>query len=281
MSFAVSKTLEELLEIEKSTPRTQERPSAIQVESLKLAEAVFQWRTFQSALASQVAHIKELTRALEASSKPFDPLLVTVVGDDCYVIDGHHRLQAYKEAEWSAPVPVVYFDGSVEEARLEGLKHNVKNKLPMTKDDKFEAAWSLVKEGQKYSKSTISTLTTVAERTVATMRSILREHPEAMDYSWSKAKSLQFDNHLDMEHEEWMDQAAQKMADQILKNLGGTLPKRLDVLARALEKIDDGLPKVLVEEWIDVACHVVQERAPSLLAEYKIDRVRTTTKAEE
>jgi ParB-like chromosome segregation protein Spo0J len=242
-------TLEDLKNRELSTDRGGMRPAALPRSRLTLAEAVFQWRKFSTALALEKSHVKELVRIIESSQKPLDPILVTVIGNEFYVIDGHHRAIAYHLAKWSSPVPVVYFEGSVEEARLEGLRLNIKNKLPMTRDDKFEAAWALVKEGLKYSKSEIVDMTSVSDGTVATMRRTLKEHPDTKDKLWAGAKGLQFESTETFDHDEWVEQKALKMAEQIMKNIGPELTQRPDVLALALEKIDENIPRSLIAEW--------------------------------
>lgn len=252
-------SLEDLLKIEEATDRISLRPEALPVTDLQIADQVFQWRKFTSELAHEEAHVKELVRVIETSEKPLDPILVTVVGDSYYVVDGHHRVLAYRAAKWSSPVPVVYFEGSVDEARLEGLRLNIKNKLPMTRDDKFEAAWSLVKEGRKYSKSQIIDMTTASDGTVATMRRILKEYPESINMSWYEARSRQHESSEDFDHDDWLEQKAHKMAEQIMKNVGPDLPRRPDVLALALEKIDASIPKALVQEWPELVREIQEE----------------------
>lgn len=255
-----SQTLADLQEVERTVSRSAERPDVISPTKLTLASDVFQWRKFTSSLEAEEYHLKELVRVLQSSEKPLDPILVTVVGDSFFVVDGHHRTLAYHLAKWSSPVPVVYFEGSVAEARLEGLKLNSKNKLPMTRDDKFEAAWTLVKEGRKYSKSDIADMTSVSERTIGTMRATLKEHPETEKELWSRAKRHHLESSDDFDHDDWVDQAAQKMAEQIMKNVGPNLTKRPDVLALALQKINEKIPRELIYEWLPLVNVIRQEQ---------------------
>jgi ParB-like chromosome segregation protein Spo0J len=41
-----------------------------------------------------------------ASGTPLDPILVYLVGERFYVMDGHHRLAAYDTAKWTGNIPV-------------------------------------------------------------------------------------------------------------------------------------------------------------------------------
>jgi ParB-like chromosome segregation protein Spo0J len=68
-----------------------------------------------------------------------------LIGDKYYILDGHHRLDAYHSAQWSNKIPVKVFSGTLQDARLKALELNSRNKLPMTQADKQEAAWELTK----------------------------------------------------------------------------------------------------------------------------------------
>jgi hypothetical protein len=255
-----------LLAIEATEARREDRPNVLPMIDLQVANQVFQWRLFDSELGAEESHIKELVRVLEASERPLDPILVTAIGARFYVVDGHHRLLAYRTAKWKRPVPVEHYEGTVEEAKAEALHLNIKNKLPMTKNDKFEAAWRLVKEGNRlYSKKRIVEMTTVSDGTVASMRRILADHPQSKDDSWQKAKSHQWGQQQnDFDHDEWVTEMAKKMAKQIAYNVGPNLTRRPDITALALEMLHPDLPKELIREWYTEACEVIEEEANGL-----------------
>lgn len=61
--------------------------------------------------------LQDLKRGLEVS-KELEPVLVAWIGPEAYLIDGHHRMQAYKLARWAEPVPLASFTGSVDAAVL-------------------------------------------------------------------------------------------------------------------------------------------------------------------
>ena len=73
----------------------------------------FQWRIREDNLAADVAHIRELARTISDKQKPLDRLLVTAIGQRFYVIDGHHRLEAYRLAKWRREIPVEQFRGNL------------------------------------------------------------------------------------------------------------------------------------------------------------------------
>jgi hypothetical protein len=185
-------TLEELLAAEQTQQRITQRPQQLRMQLINVADQVFQWRQLDLNLAEDERHSRELARVLTDRKQPLDPILVTLVGNRAFVVDGHHRLDAYRAAEWKRSIPVEYFEGTVEEAREEALRRNIENKLPMTRDDKFEAAWRLLKGDSKRTQAAIIELTTVSRRTISTMAAIWREHRErCIDLPWRRAKQFQ------------------------------------------------------------------------------------------
>lgn len=102
---------------------------------------------------------------------------------------------------------------------------NVKDKLRMTRAEKFDAAFRLVKKGTKTYEH-IKDLTTVSLRTINTMAKVLRECPKAVEgNSWrsawwaykqpSKRDDDEFDRKID-----WREEKAQKLAKQMIINVG-------------------------------------------------------------
>ncbi len=248
-----------LLREERKTQRVSHRPPELSLADIQVYPGAFQWRRFGSDVFTEERHVKDLVRVLKATGGPLDPILVTAVGSSFYVVDGHHRLSAYQQVAWSSAIPVAYFEGSVVEARLKALELNIKDKLPMTLADKYEAAWVLAKEGKEnYSKRQIKDLTTVSESTVATMRRILRDHPEAEGFPWSRAKGLQFESDGDFDANKWLDEAAEKLTQQLLKVVTVKLLRNPEVLAESLRRIDPSLPSRLVQEWSEEAYELVE-----------------------
>ena len=248
--------VKDLVERARTEKRRLDRPRALTFRNIHVADRVFQWRIREDNLAADIAHIRELARTIMDKRKPLDPLLVTAIGQRFYVVDGHHRLEAYRLAKWRREIPVTYFDGGLKEARAEAWTLNYKNKLPMTHRDKLEAAWRLVKEGER-TQTEISDLTTISVRTISTMVGILKEHGDAVrNKRWAFARSLQWSNKDQVEAgEDYVEKKAHKWAKQIFKNLGpdALTSVKGDVLARALEIVNPELPSILINEWREQA----------------------------
>ena len=83
------------------------------------------------------------------TTRALDPIVVAAIGKQYFVLDGHHRLDAYHTAQWKGPVPVSCYSGTLKEAEAAALRLNVKNKLPMTRDGRSEAAWRMMVAGAK------------------------------------------------------------------------------------------------------------------------------------
>lgn len=164
---------------EESTPAS--RPERLPVGAVRFAPAVFQVRWGSAPEGdTDATHVQALRRALEAKregERVLDPVTLFVVGRHAYCIDGHHRLGAYRAAKVAGPVPVEWFDGTLEEAVAEAARRNQKLKLPMRPSERQEAAWRLVVLGA-HSKRKTAEASGVSQRTVANMRAILRRVKE-------------------------------------------------------------------------------------------------------
>jgi hypothetical protein len=179
--------------------------------------------------------------------------LVFPAGDRYYVIDGHHRLAAYEAADWNDPVPVQVFEGSVEDARMAALSGNSKDKLPMTRGEKFDAAWQLVKE-ERLSKQQIVDTGTAARGTVTTMRQKWRQIKEAGDerlrsMNWAQALRWTPAGEPPGGDEDWQEQKVQELVKRLVETgLATEFGKYPDMAMEAFSRINRDLPKKLVAE---------------------------------
>jgi hypothetical protein len=260
-------TLENLLEIERaSTPaKTVDERQHVPIKQLVVAEKAFQWRGEHSDLHAEEKHMRELMRALELK-RNLQPIVVTRVGKKLYVVDGHHRLAAYA-ALGRTEVPVVYFRGSLEAAFLKSLDVNVRDKLPMTRPDKMEAAFRLVKYKMRHGHSMtwdeIADRAVVSQRLVYKMQAVLREHPKAQEGSWVEAlrQSANPEEEYLPGSDEFRDEHARKLADQIMSKVHINLTANPDITARALAMISEALPRALIEYWEEDAMEVFLQEA--------------------
>ena len=244
--------------IDKAPPGVPANPKGLPLADIHVAYPVFQWRQTNERDVEGNDLIYDMARSLLRGEK-LPPLLMFHAGDRDYVVDGHHRLAAYHSAKWSKLVPVVWFAGSLKAAHVEALRCNSKKKLPMTKRDKTEAAWRLVKE-QWLTIEQEADFTGTSPSNISIMRGVrgrLSKDPELEQMTWTQARRA--DLRIEYEYdEEGIEKAARKMADRMLKlKIGQGLMVNTDVTARALQMINENLPWALVWEWFNH--HELQE----------------------
>jgi hypothetical protein len=260
-------TFENLKDIERTARPAKEvdQRSEVPIRELVVAEKVFQWRAGHSDLHAEDRHMRELMRTLELG-RHLLPIVILRLGKKLFVVDGHHRLAAYA-ALGKSTVPVHYFDGSLEAAYFKSLDLNVRDKLPMVRWDKFEAAFRLVKHKMRYPHSLtweeISERAVVSERLVYKMQASLRENPKAVDWSWAETLGKQRDEEADYRPgtDDFRDQYARKLADQIMSKVSINPTANLDITARALAMISEELPRALIEEWQEQAMEAFIQQA--------------------
>ncbi len=254
-------TYKALETIEQTARRTMSRPRTLPLAKIMVADQVFQWRLTDENLIERERHTRVLRKAVERggrSHKALAPLVVTAVGDKFYLIDGHHRLEAYEKERWPHEVPVIYFEGRLRDACVEGLRRNVKDKLPMTLSDKREAAWRLVKMGG-YTQTQIHSMTGHSVRSISTMYGVWKaKRGEVRQLTWKTVLANNYDDGK-MSGGDWFEEKAQKLAKQIHKNVGPGFVRDTDVTARALEIISANLPEGLIREWLQQARDIVEE----------------------
>lgn len=210
--------------------------------SIAEAPEVFQPRLGDPQGRTIRQHVETLAQVVRAG-RALDPILVYPVAGFRVVLDGHLRLRAYREAGLSAEdtVPVEHFSGTVLEARLRSLSANSKDKLPLSSEEKYEAAWGLMKdrEGQgKPSYAAIIEAAQVSKGLLSKMGQVLEE-PDALPFdprahSWKEVKRKQkADGDYDSE---WEDRLADKWAGK-LKSVLGDRPNTQDrVFWKAVER---------------------------------------------
>jgi len=246
------------------------RPEALPLAAIYTAPAAYQPRRFYGGREYEDAHVRTLSRSLsrQGNKVPLERILVVRVGRRAYCVDGHHRLQAYKTAGWTAEVPVEWFAGSIREAAQEAFRRNAYDKLPMQGTEKLEAAWRLVIMDDGLSKADIVRLTTVSNGTIGNMRRTLdelkQEHlaapmeieeftgepnkpPFSCRLTWAQAKN----RHLEVG--EWDPEKDERIiddwADRLGKAFGRKWGQQPQLAARAIAKYSPRLPQKLIEAW--------------------------------
>lgn len=83
---------------------------------------------------------------------------------------------------------------------------------------------------------------------------------EVYKRSWKQLQAKDEDE-SDFDAEEFVDTEARKMADAIIASVGRPLVGNPDITAKALRMISEHLPRVLIEEWLDIVEEVLLEQA--------------------
>lgn len=223
---------------ETGKPQPTTKPTTLPLKKVKLWPEVFQQR--RPAKFTSEAHIRTLASRAKASPLgTLDPLTVWWDGKAWACIDGHHRMQAYRAAGTS-DIPVVVFEGSIEEALALSAKANTRDKLPMSRGEKSNAAWHLVVQ-TSLSKAIQAGASSVSERQVALMRSAkatleAKGVKDLEDMGWEEARRKAAG---EAALPEWDDgeteKRAQEMATRLHKALGLGAISKIDVFARAVE----------------------------------------------
>lgn len=240
-------TLEDLQRIEREEPRQTAKPNELALSQIYVADKVFQVRLIERSRAETLDHIRTLVSALKAQESPFEPMLVVPIGQRFFVVDGHHRLGAYQSAKWTKPVPVVVFPEDLRAAKRQALELNVRNKLPVDKESKQEAAWNFVKEGT-LSKSEMVKSTTVSEGIISQMKRVLKEYgDEARDLPWTRARLLGLSRQE--AQEDWREQKTEWFKNQLVRTIAKDILKYPDLFADALDLMDPQLTKAMIEHW--------------------------------
>lgn len=234
-------------------PEPKAHPETLTLNQIKMHPEVFQHRTIIDWISEP--HIKELTKALE-SGQPLEAITVWWNGKNWTCIDGHHRIEAYRKViDQQHSIPVKVFSGSVDDAITKAAAGNTKDKLPMSRNEKREAAWRLT-IGTEMSKAEVQAVTGTSDRTIGNMRlvkgKLLKAHPEAdlSELSWlaalaqSKGKES-----VDIDWDERNEEQAQELAKQLAKHLPKKTRRSPEILARAIEIYDTRLASGLYEYW--------------------------------
>lgn len=221
------------------------KPKVTQVSlaSITIDTATFQFRDENL----QEAHADELRSHL----KPDEPLDAITLwrnpeATSLVVIDGHHRLEAYKRFGWRGKVPARVYSCSLPEARKLALEENAKTRLPMTSQERKNAAWRLVcmcdADGQIYSKSEVVALRLASDGTVAKMRRTRLELIEVDDVlpdTWLEALEMLrgFERkNEDWDADAWVQERADALDGQIGKLIGYEGDRCFDAVRIVLEK---------------------------------------------
>lgn len=244
--------------LRRGQPSPEKAPTALPLAAIKIDSAVFQWRgTQQWASAKHIAELAKTPR----DGKPLEAVDVWWGGDGYYLIDGHHRVEAYKAAKWQGtkPVPVLVYRGSLTQALLKAAHGNTPDKLGMTTADKAQAAWEFVvmTPVEDARAEAIQLAYSVSERTVRHMRSVvrqLRERDPSEDlsaHSWPSARAATagWETREMVDFGVWQRDEADKLEAMLRAALGKVRHAQCQPLADAFERVMPGGVAFLADYW--------------------------------
>ena len=109
----------------------------------------------------------EHVRALAESDAAAPPIIVRAA--TMHVVDGHHRLRAARQ-RGAREVAVCYFDGSAEEAFVLAVLANATHGLPLSTQDRRNAALRIMISHPEWSDRMIASVTALSPKTVGGIR---------------------------------------------------------------------------------------------------------------
>lgn len=241
-----------LREIAKTTNTlTQPVVTELPLKCLTQVKSVFQFRT--PLQHHSESHIRELMKA-PADSRTLEPVTVWWCAGEWLVVDGHHRIGAYREASWdeSAPVPVRPLKGSLDDALLEAARANMLSRLQMNKTERLNGAWKLTLQGD-FKGAKLVQVTGVSVRTIANMRATAKAlavkvpEQDLSDWSWGQAMwHLRNDEIPDDDFSGREEAIIQELANVLGKHFGSLPQHKRPLMAQAIERFDRQLPEEVV-----------------------------------
>jgi hypothetical protein len=189
-----------LVKLDVNGSRT-DAPNVLSLSDIHVSDGLFQPRFDSIAYAPgrSEAHIADLTRPVKAGGD-LDALTVAAFGNDWYLLDGHHRLAAYRAGGRTEPVPVRALTTDLRgTARIAwaveaSFADNKKSTLNISSADKADGAWRAVAGGEGGSKSDTAAKYGVSSSLIANMRrtkaalEACEADPEPL-HSWRRAQA--------------------------------------------------------------------------------------------
>lgn len=230
--FGLARIRAELEALAQSSENSFEDTTSLPLAAIEQRTELFQPR------AMEEHHLQDLRRAIKSQGS-LEPLTVKRFGNLVVLIDGHHRLEAYKLEKRKNEVPVRFFTGTLDEAILESGRANSQAKLVMSVQEKQNRAWQLILLGQ-HSKKQIQLSVGVSDGQLGRMRRVKNElGPEAYAQdTWAAAlrehKGLERDPFSEDEIDAMLEAQAQDYADRLRREFSSKLPSNPELAARAL-----------------------------------------------
>ena len=261
--------------LSKGTPPPTPNPQTLPLDHIEVIAKLFQPRDMRHDQLQSTYHIESLAKSIGVNENhTLDPISIWWTGDSWVVIDGHHRLDAYKlyqeilkepivrkghykhmsDKSVEVPVtqvPVNVFNGTIIEATLHSTAANSQDKLAMSKDSKLTRAWQLVTiELKGLTLQSIARCCAIHNRSVSNMRLLWNKAQKtcnAEELATLKSLSWKQARHWDKDAEpmEWGSEEREaeinRIRDTLVKSFGKTLLSKSSLFAEALERYSPAL----------------------------------------
>ena len=202
-------------------------------------------------------HVAQLRKPLLDPKKDLDPIVIawakdettaTNTGYSWVVVDGHHRLGAYRTTKGRKTIPAIVFEGSPTQVVLRAISGNNRDKLAMTPKEKLSTGWSIfvAMAGKKRQSITVQELG-ISRGSVQNFRKQFRliaadiasgklEDTTIGNYEWPEARN--YPDTYGGDWEEAEDEAyIAGLAEKLFKTFGHTLMNGdVSNIGKALER---------------------------------------------
>lgn len=251
MSFIRKQALDRLTP---SAPRDGRAPvpRVLPLPQLHAAPTAFSFRPAAQVDFAQRDAIRDMAATLRSTRRPLPPLLVVATAAGWTVADGYLRLAAYKAAKWSKRVPVEAFEGSPREALAEAVDRNRRISVPLTNQQRQDAAWWLCVDTEG-SRRQISSQTGVSIRQIGHMRATKRRLLEASKNPYRFASWWEARRGAEDEESEGFDQDAKvaELREKLGRTFGAARPHLVEPFAVALAHHYGGLADHLADSLFE------------------------------
>lgn len=236
-------------------------PQKLPLTALHAAPDVFQMRHPLLSLSRLPEAVAALWRLIRQGIA-LDPMTVWWSGQRWIVLDGHHRLDAYRAdakdrgtPEGDYAVPVAVFTGTLEEAEKEAGRENAKVRNPVNNQERQEWAWRLLVSGSETSPTAIVKATGVSRMQPYRMRdrkAALEAEgmtaAEMIDLGWWRCQNggTPANPEGGEAFKAKLDDTADRLFKALDKEFGGAWHKMGDMFAYAFAERATGVAKVML-----------------------------------
>ncbi len=226
-NFQITEAAKAMRELRKLPPQScAGMPDVLPLSAITIHGVVFQPRTMSE------HHVHGLTKIIRNQGK-VTPVVVWPAGEQVILLDGHHRIEAYRKAEKTDAIPVEYFEGTADDALARSGELNTPLKLPMTTEERQNFARRMETLGD-YSLAEIVLKSGVSKAQVARMRSARRKLGDLAQCfgTWAAARK-HAEEPEERGSDEWKERQAEAYADKLAKAFGNKLSSNTELAAMA------------------------------------------------